>query len=86
MLWGVPPDLDTTRAYVSGSLWSGFGKGDGEFSDGPYGIQEPAAFFSPDFYPWAFNPEASSHPCMCYILTGTCMLFCSSHNFKESPR
>ena len=55
----MPPDLDTTRAYVSGSLWSGFGKGDGEFSDGPYGIQEPTAFSSPDFYPWAFNPEAS---------------------------
>ena len=59
MLSGVPLNLDATRAYVSGSLWSGFGKGEGTFSDGPYGIQEPAAFFTPGFYPYAFNPEAS---------------------------
>jgi hypothetical protein len=55
--WNVPHNLDSTRAYVSGSLWYGFGKGDGTFSDGPYGIQEPASFFDPDFYAWAFNPE-----------------------------
>ena len=62
VLGGVPPDLDTTRAYISGSLWSGCGSGDGAFSDGPYGIQEPAAFFAPGFYPYAFNPEAGSPP------------------------
>jgi mannosylglycoprotein endo-beta-mannosidase len=54
---GVPRSLDCTRAYVSGSLWSGFGQGQGDFSDGPYGIQEPAYFFDPSFYPWPFNPE-----------------------------
>lgn len=53
----VPRSLDCTRAYVSGSLWSGFGQGQGDFSDGPYGIQEPASFFDPSFYPWPFNPE-----------------------------
>ena len=60
--WEVPSDLDSTRAYVSGSLWSGFGKGEGTFSDGPYGIQEPARFFDPAFYPYAFNPEVR-FPC-----------------------
>ena len=49
--------LDAMRAYVSGSLWSGFGEGHGAFSDGPYGCQQPAAFFDPSFYRWAFNPE-----------------------------
>ena len=49
--------LDATRAYVSGSLWSGVGEGHGAFSDGPYGCQQPAAFFDPSFYRWAFNPE-----------------------------
>ena len=49
--------LDASRAYVSGSLWSGFGEGHGAFSDGPYGCQSPAAFFDPAFYPYAFNPE-----------------------------
>ena len=53
--------LDATRAYVSGSLWSGFGEGHGAFSDGPYGCQQPAAFFDPSFYRWAFNPEV--RPC-----------------------
>ena len=52
--------LDATRAYVSGSLWSGFGEGHGAFSDGPYGCQQPAAFFDPSFYKWAFNPEVGS--------------------------
>ena len=51
--------LDASRAYVSGSLWSGFGEGHGAFSDGPYGCQSPAAFFDPSFYPYAFNPEVS---------------------------
>lgn len=31
--------LDSSRAFVEGSLWSGFGRGQGGFSDGPYGIQ-----------------------------------------------
>lgn len=52
--------LDATRLFVPGSLWAGFGAGDGTFSDGPYGIQEPSAFFRPDFYPHAFNPEVGS--------------------------
>ena len=52
-----PGCLNATRAYVSGSLWSGFGEGHGAFSDGPYGCQQPAAFFDPSFYRWAFNPE-----------------------------
>ncbi|BDA46119.1 Mannosylglycoprotein endo-beta-mannosidase [Coccomyxa sp. Obi] len=56
----VPHGLDCTRAYVSGSLWSGFGQGQGDFSDGPYGIQDPAAFFNPAFYRWPFNPEVGS--------------------------
>ena len=55
-----PGCLDATRAYVSGSLWSGFGEGHGAFSDGPYGCQQPAAFFDPSFYRWAFNPEVGS--------------------------
>lgn len=54
--------LDATRAYVSGSLWSGFGEGHGVFSDGPYGCQAPAAFFDPTFYKFAFNPEVSPVP------------------------
>ena len=54
--------LDASRAYVSGSLWSGFGEGHGAFSDGPYGCQNPAAFFNPAFYPYAFNPEVSGLP------------------------
>lgn len=52
-----PGCLDATRAYVSGSLWSGFGEGHGVFSDGPYGCQRPADFFNPSFYQYAFNPE-----------------------------
>lgn len=31
--------LDSTRVYVPGSLWAGFAKGDGAWSDGPYGCQ-----------------------------------------------
>ena len=52
-------ELDASRAYVSGSLWDGFGRGDGTFSDGPYGIQDPEAFFVPcaAIPQWAFNPE-----------------------------
>ena len=52
--------LDASRAYVSGSLWSGFGEGHGAFSDGPYGCQSPATFFDPAFYPYAFNPEVGT--------------------------
>ena len=52
--------LDATRPYVSGSLWGGFGQGGGDWSDGPYGIQDEASFFSADFYPYGFNPECGS--------------------------
>ena len=63
--------LDASRAYVSGSLWSGFGEGHGAFSDGPYGCQSPAAFFNPAFYLYAFNPEVScSFEAMPYSVLG----------------
>ena len=52
--------LDATRRYVSGSFWGGFAKGDGDWSDGPYGIQPPEAFFSDAFYAYGFNPEVGS--------------------------
>ena len=51
---------DGTRAYVSGSLWEGFARGDGAFRDGPYGVQHPASFYTPGFYPYGFNPEIGS--------------------------
>ncbi|KAL2622744.1 hypothetical protein R1flu_002949 [Riccia fluitans] len=52
--------LDGTRAYIQGSLWSGFADGQGGWSDGPYGIQKPESFFADDYYPYAFNPEIGS--------------------------
>ena len=59
--------LDGVRPYVSGSLWDGFADGKGAtrpdspmFWDGPYGPQDPRAFFDPAFYPFAFNPEVGS--------------------------
>ena len=58
--FGVAPDLDNTRPYVSGSLWGGFGQGEGDWSDGPYGIQNDQDFFSPTFYKYGFNPELGS--------------------------
>lgn len=54
-------DLDCdARPYICGSLWDGFGEGNGAFSDGPYGIVDDAAFFAPSFYDYGFNPEIGS--------------------------
>ncbi|GMY21554.1 mannosylglycoprotein endo-beta-mannosidase-like [Fagus crenata] len=52
--------LDGTRVYIQGSLWDGFANGKGGFSDGPYEIQNPEAFFKNDFYSYGFNPEVGS--------------------------
>ncbi|CAI9102221.1 OLC1v1000454C1 [Oldenlandia corymbosa var. corymbosa] len=52
--------LDGTRVYIRGSLWDGFAKGNGDFSDGPYEIQNPEDFFKDDFYQYGFNPEVGS--------------------------
>ena len=52
--------LDDSRFYLEGSMWDGFAKGDGAFSDGPYGIQPLRAFFQDSFYPYGFNPEVGS--------------------------
>ncbi|KAG6541986.1 hypothetical protein Mapa_016623 [Marchantia paleacea] len=52
--------LDGTRTYVQGSLWSGFGEGQGDWSDGPYGIQNPEDFFADNYYSYGFNPEIGS--------------------------
>eukprot|EP00850_Spirogloea_muscicola_P022865 SM000315S11902 [mRNA] locus=s315:76654:82974:- [translate_table: standard] len=52
--------LDGSRIYIQGSLWEGFAKGNGDFRDGPYTIQEPETFFKDNFYPYAFNPEIGS--------------------------
>ena len=71
--------LDATRAYVSGSLWSGFGEGHGTFSDGPYGCQSPAAFFDPAFYPHAFNPEVSYYSPLVDVLLGLTLTILDSH-------
>ncbi|KAF9618828.1 hypothetical protein IFM89_002696 [Coptis chinensis] len=52
--------LDGTRAYVQGSMWDGFANGLGDFTDGPYEIQNPEDFFKDDFYNYGFNPEVGS--------------------------
>ncbi|XP_047319995.1 mannosylglycoprotein endo-beta-mannosidase [Impatiens glandulifera] len=52
--------LDGTRSYVQGSMWDGFANGQGDFSDGPYEIQNPEDFFKDDFYQYGFNPEVGS--------------------------
>ncbi|XP_031491893.1 mannosylglycoprotein endo-beta-mannosidase [Nymphaea colorata] len=52
--------LDGTRQYVPGSLWDGFANGKGDFTDGPYEIQDPSNFFRDDFYKYGFNPEVGS--------------------------
>ena len=52
--------LDGTRVYIQGSMWDGFADGKGNFSDGPYEIQEPENFFSDSFYQYGFNPEVGS--------------------------
>ncbi|XP_017229132.1 mannosylglycoprotein endo-beta-mannosidase isoform X1 [Daucus carota subsp. sativus] len=52
--------LDGTRIYVQGSMWDGFANGKGDFTDGPYEIQNPENFFKDDFYMYGFNPEVGS--------------------------
>lgn len=52
--------LDGTRIYVQGSMWDGFANGKGDFTDGPYEIQNPENFFKDDFYNYGFNPEVGS--------------------------
>lgn len=52
--------LDGTRMYIKGSLWDGFADGKGDFTDGPYEIQNPEDFFKDDFYKYGFNPEVGS--------------------------
>ncbi|XP_057960468.1 mannosylglycoprotein endo-beta-mannosidase isoform X1 [Malania oleifera] len=52
--------LDGTRIYVQGSMWDGFANGKGDFTDGPYEIQNPENFFKNDFYNYGFNPEVGS--------------------------
>ncbi|KAK4491087.1 hypothetical protein RD792_001809 [Penstemon davidsonii] len=52
--------LDGTRIYVQGSMWDGFANGRGDFTDGPYEIQNPEDFFKDDYYKYGFNPEVGS--------------------------
>ncbi|XP_043691590.1 mannosylglycoprotein endo-beta-mannosidase isoform X2 [Telopea speciosissima] len=52
--------LDGTRIYVQGSMWDGFANGKGDFTDGPYEIQNPEDFFKDNFYKYGFNPEVGS--------------------------
>ncbi|GLT28906.1 hypothetical protein SLA2020_038080 [Shorea laevis] len=52
--------LDGTRIYIQGSMWDGFANGKGDFTDGPYEIQNPEDFFKDDFYNYGFNPEVGS--------------------------
>lgn len=52
--------LDGTRDYIQGSLWDGFANGKGDFTDGPYEIQNPEDFFKDDFCKYGFNPEVGS--------------------------
>lgn len=52
--------LDGTRVYIQGSMWDGFADGMGNFTDGPYEIQNPEDFFKDNFYDYGFNPEVGS--------------------------
>ncbi|KAF8392455.1 hypothetical protein HHK36_022797 [Tetracentron sinense] len=52
--------LDGSRIYIQGSMWDGFANGKGDFSDGPYEIQNPEDFFKNNFYSYGFNPEVGS--------------------------
>ncbi|XP_059652438.1 mannosylglycoprotein endo-beta-mannosidase [Cornus florida] len=52
--------LDGTRIYIQGSMWDGFANGKGDFTDGPYEIQNPENFFKDDYYKYGFNPEVGS--------------------------
>lgn len=52
--------LDGARVYIQGSMWDGFADGKGNFSDGPYEIQNPEDFFKDTYYKFGFNPEVGS--------------------------
>ena len=52
--------LDGTRVYIRGSMWDGFANGKGDFTDGPYDIQNPEDFFKDEYYKYGFNPEVGS--------------------------
>lgn len=52
--------LDGTRVYIQGSMWDGFADGKGNFTDGPYEIQNPEDFFKDTYYKYGFNPEVGS--------------------------
>ncbi|GMH10439.1 hypothetical protein Nepgr_012280 [Nepenthes gracilis] len=52
--------LDGTRIYIQGSMWDGFADGKGDFTDGPYEIQNPEDFFKDGYYKYGFNPEVGS--------------------------
>ncbi|KAF5195275.1 Mannosylglycoprotein endo-beta-mannosidase [Thalictrum thalictroides] len=52
--------LDGTRVYIRGSMWDGFANSKGDFTDGPYAIQNPEDFFKDSFYQYGFNPEVGS--------------------------
>ncbi|XP_045813525.1 mannosylglycoprotein endo-beta-mannosidase [Trifolium pratense] len=52
--------LDGARIYIEGSMWDGFADGKGNFTDGPYEIQNPEDFFKDSFYKYGFNPEVGS--------------------------
>ncbi|KAK9293196.1 hypothetical protein L1049_021185 [Liquidambar formosana] len=41
-------------------MWDGFANGKGDFTDGPYEIQNPENFFKDTFYNYGFNPEVGS--------------------------
>jgi mannosylglycoprotein endo-beta-mannosidase len=60
-VWKDPSQyLDGTRVYIQGSMWDGFANGKGDFTDGPYDIQNPEDFFKNNFYKYGFNPEVGS--------------------------
>lgn len=62
LMSGADPSqyLDGTRVYVQGSMWDGFADGKGNFTDGPYEIQNPEDFFKDNYYKYGFNPEVGS--------------------------
>ncbi|RRT40551.1 hypothetical protein B296_00048403 [Ensete ventricosum] len=52
----IPSEEDVTVAAAGEEGY--YGKGD--FTDGPYEIQNPEDFFKDNFYPYGFNPEVGS--------------------------
>lgn len=52
--------LDGTRVYIQGSMWDGFADGKGNFTDGPYEIQNPEDFYGEKYYKYGFNPEVGN--------------------------